>query len=913
MERKPKYAAFISYRHVSPDKEIAKALQLALEYNLVRPNKNVPRHIRKVFLDTSELPTMEDLDAGILQALDESECLFVICSPDLPLSKYCMREINYFKERHGGSLDRVGTVLVRGEPWESQPPALRTKTVQDPENPGKTIEVDVEPLSADVRGKNLFQSLRKLFFSEYLRLAARYYNCSYDELKKRYKQNLIVGIACLLTVFITVSGALITKDQQVRSTKANTYASYAAEQTRQGDELLALALCTQTPCKATEPYVAALRSALVQYDYKLKNMPVSKVFETDYSHTQLTNYYISASGHQLLVADGNNWQVTDASHGTLIRQFPYESAFVWGPRPQAYVTLASRPDDAGVFRDYLRLIDLETDELIAEFPFREASAEIPQYHVMTLVESDGWLNKLTDRGVDVAYFTSDGQQLTQTEFNNLLADYTDAQTQKNDAPFSLVRDKLRKEYVVKDAQGNTVLSIGSSYENGAFSGDWSRFALASGGLLSVYDTENWNLLGQTELEDTPQSLQLLPGSSYCVVGYRHGSGFLGAQTRSVVLDWVSGEILLTTEGTILTSPSEQAFFTVLQGTITRYNYTQLDLTARQNVIAHAGERCLSKNESGWTLRNTQTGQLLCPGSQPFCTDEALMHILTSDAQALTCYDGSGSIIWTQKGDAAAFAIAPDGSRCAWLDGQGTVHILDAADGNTLKQFPLPKVGQVQQILVSEQGVGILGSEDSLWVKADGTSVSLGQFTRGTLFSDGILILENDHRVNDFRIFDTLRERSFFPFEDNTGAWAYAPATGYLVRHTESSGNNPSLYLEVWHLDGGEATLQGQLDLPEKYVDYLMVDSTGRWLSAASGGSSFVYKLRDLSQLLHIQGQVYAAEDGIFGYTVFGDYQYTMPMYSKVKLVELAKEALTGPLGIRSLTQEEQKIYAISEN
>lgn len=913
VEKKGKYAAFISYRHVSPDKEIAKALQMMLEYNLVRPNKDVPRHIRKVFLDTSELPTLEDLDAGILEALDQAECLFVICSPDLPLSKYCLREIEYFKERHGGSLDRVATLLVRGEPGESYPKALTTKWVPDPEDPDRRIEVEVEPLYADVRGKNLLQSLGKLFFSEYLRLAARYYRCTYDELKKRHKRNFRAALACALALVLTVSGVLVAKDQQLRDTKANTYATHAGEQTRKGDELLAMALCTHTNCKATGPYTAALRSALVQFDYKRSSVPVSKMMETTYSHSDLTHCYLSHSGRQLLVADGNNWQVTDAYHGTVIRQFPYESAFVMGKSPKAYVTMTTRPDEAGVFRDYLRLIDLETDQLITEFPFREATDRTPQYHVVSLVESEGWLNMLMDGDQPVAYFTAEGQQLTREEYNRLLQNYTSGQVQEKNDPFTLVRDKLRREYVVKNRDGNVVLSLGSSYENAAFSGDWKQFAFVADGTLFAYETENWTLAGQTELKDSAQSLQLLRNSSYCVVGYRREGGFLGDGTRSVVLDWRSGEELFTTDGTVLISPSEQAFFTVLSGTITRYTYTQLDLTARSEVVAHVENRCLSYGAGEWILRDAGTRQILLRSDSALLrTDENLEHILTAKDGTLICYDGSGREIWRQNGQPVAMAMAPGGDRCAWLDDAGVIHILDTADGGELYQLPAPAVGQVTQILISDRGVGILGSEDSVWIReSDGAEVSLGKFPRGKLFSDGMLILESDARVHDFHLFDTVRQQSVFPFADNTGAWAYAPETGYLARHIESTGNNPGLYLEVWQIGDGKAELRGRIDLPENRVDHLTMDSTGKWLSVGCGGSR-VYALKDLSLMLDVGCPVYLEKDAVYGYTVYGSYQYTMPLYDAGQLREAAIDALTGPLGMRTLTGEERKLYEISE-
>ena len=159
-----RYAAFISYRHLSPDQEIAHALHKMLEHNQVRPNRRVPRNIRPVFLDTGELPTLVSLDAGILQALEQSDCLFVVCSPNLPLSKYCMREIEYFKKLHGGRLSRVYTILADGDPASAFPEILRKeiRPVQGEDGVEREEEVEVEPLFADVRAPTLRQSIKKL-------------------------------------------------------------------------------------------------------------------------------------------------------------------------------------------------------------------------------------------------------------------------------------------------------------------------------------------------------------------------------------------------------------------------------------------------------------------------------------------------------------------------------------------------------------------------------------------------------------------------------------------------------------------------------------------------------------------------------------------------------------------------------
>ncbi len=83
------YDAFISYRHIKPDKTIARYLHRMLEsYRLPRSLKKEGAYQwkRKVFRDREELPTMSNLSKGIEEALRKSRSLIVICSPNTPES-----------------------------------------------------------------------------------------------------------------------------------------------------------------------------------------------------------------------------------------------------------------------------------------------------------------------------------------------------------------------------------------------------------------------------------------------------------------------------------------------------------------------------------------------------------------------------------------------------------------------------------------------------------------------------------------------------------------------------------------------------------------------------------------------------------------------------------------------------------
>jgi hypothetical protein len=90
-EAADRLAAFISYRHVEPDRHWARRLHTGLEtYTLPRTfarERNIPRRIGRVFRDEEELAASSDLSAAIRRELDRAANLVVVCSPRTPESK----------------------------------------------------------------------------------------------------------------------------------------------------------------------------------------------------------------------------------------------------------------------------------------------------------------------------------------------------------------------------------------------------------------------------------------------------------------------------------------------------------------------------------------------------------------------------------------------------------------------------------------------------------------------------------------------------------------------------------------------------------------------------------------------------------------------------------------------------------
>jgi len=191
------FDAFISYRHKPLDMAVAKAIHRQIEtYRIPAAiqKKTGKKRMGKVFRDQDELPLLADLGEGIRRALEQSQWLIVVCSPDLPLSKWCLTEIDYFIEL--GRQDHILTVLVAGEPEDSFPDQLRY--INGDER---------EPLAADVRAATQTQTLRRIK-REKLRLLAPMLGVGYDDLRRRQRERVMrTAITAGAVAFTAMAGS----------------------------------------------------------------------------------------------------------------------------------------------------------------------------------------------------------------------------------------------------------------------------------------------------------------------------------------------------------------------------------------------------------------------------------------------------------------------------------------------------------------------------------------------------------------------------------------------------------------------------------------------------------------------------------------------------------------------------------
>ena len=169
----------------------------------------VPKRLAPVFRDREELASATDLGMVINQALADSACQIVVCSPQAAKSHWVNEEILAFKRLRRE--DRIFCLIVAGEPnatdmpgresEECFPPALRYHLAAD----GRLSVVRTEPIAADARPGKDGKSNAKL------KLIAAVLGVGFDLLRRRDAQRRnrrVFFIACAATIGMVAATAL---------------------------------------------------------------------------------------------------------------------------------------------------------------------------------------------------------------------------------------------------------------------------------------------------------------------------------------------------------------------------------------------------------------------------------------------------------------------------------------------------------------------------------------------------------------------------------------------------------------------------------------------------------------------------------------------------------------------------------
>jgi len=236
--REYKYRAFISYSH--KDEKWAAWLHKALETfrvpkYLVGKTTNmgtVPERMGKVFRDREELSSSHSLGTELTQALEDSACQIVICSPNAANSHWTNEEILTYKRL--GREDRIFCLIVDGEPGtdtECFPPAVRFQMGAD----GVLSDEPAEPIAADARPHGDGKQNAKL------KLISGILGVGFDALKqreqhRRQRRMYVITAAAIAGMFVTSGLAtlavLARNEAEVQRAQAEIDAETARQTTQ---------------------------------------------------------------------------------------------------------------------------------------------------------------------------------------------------------------------------------------------------------------------------------------------------------------------------------------------------------------------------------------------------------------------------------------------------------------------------------------------------------------------------------------------------------------------------------------------------------------------------------------------------------------------------------------------------------
>ena len=339
-----KYEAFISYRHTPKDTQAAVFTQRHLEHYRIPKDiqeKTGIKKFKKLFRDTTELAGSNDLTSEIQEALAGSRFLIVICSPKMKESVWVQREINLFLKTH--SYNDILTVITEGEPFDVLPDVLKKGTREITDENGRIIKtiIETEPLSADYRKG------RWIYFSEELpRIAARFLNCSYDDLVRRERtyrrrRNIAIASSVSLAAIIIISYLLWSNHQiltahreSLRQNTLNT-ATLAENLRSQGRESEALRLVCESAGSLSEKEYRLAPELFRQLEESLD------VYDADYR-----NDYSTLDNIRLLQADSRIRAAVQSADGRFICAVDADNTvYIWDTST-AQCTCSYTPDAA---------------------------------------------------------------------------------------------------------------------------------------------------------------------------------------------------------------------------------------------------------------------------------------------------------------------------------------------------------------------------------------------------------------------------------------------------------------------------------------------------------------------------------------------------------------------------------------
>ncbi len=206
----------------------------------------VPQRIGKVFRDREELSSSHSLGTELTQALTDSACQIVICSPNAANSHWTNEEILTYKRL--GREDRIFCLIVDGEPGtdtECFPPAVRFQMGTD----GVLSDTPAEPIAADARPHGDGKQNAKL------KLISGMFGVGFDALKRRelhrrHRRMAIITASAIVGMVIALGLATMAILARNEADEQRLLAEIEAETARQTTDFMVSLFSVSDPSEA---------------------------------------------------------------------------------------------------------------------------------------------------------------------------------------------------------------------------------------------------------------------------------------------------------------------------------------------------------------------------------------------------------------------------------------------------------------------------------------------------------------------------------------------------------------------------------------------------------------------------------------------------------------------------------------
>jgi tetratricopeptide (TPR) repeat protein len=301
VSKKYKYRAFISYSHT--DERWAAWLHKALEtYRVPKYLVDettafgpVPERIGPIFRDRDELSTATKLGDALTQALADSACQIVICSPNAARSRWTNEEILTYKRL--GREDRIFCLIVDGEPGASQHPETADRECFPPaliyelDENGQLSDRRGEPIAADARKRKDNRQNAKL------KLIAGMLGVGFDALKQREQQRhqrrmLALTAAAIGGMAITSTLAATAWFARIEAEAQRNRAQIEAETAKQTTRFMVDLFKVSDPSEALGNTITAkeiLDKGALRIDSELEDQPAIQATLMDTMGTVYTS------------------------------------------------------------------------------------------------------------------------------------------------------------------------------------------------------------------------------------------------------------------------------------------------------------------------------------------------------------------------------------------------------------------------------------------------------------------------------------------------------------------------------------------------------------------------------------------------------------------------------------------------